>query len=58
MRGATDAEGNQVHLLTAAINTDSLVLGQFEVGAETNEIPCLPHYSTGSPTAVSTWHKW
>lgn len=39
VRGAVDAEGNQVHLLAAATHTDSLVLGQVEVGAKTNEIP-------------------
>ncbi|MGH3782540.1 MAG: ISAs1 family transposase [Pseudonocardiaceae bacterium] len=39
MRGATDAEGNQVHLLAAATHSDALVLGQIEVGAKTNEIP-------------------
>lgn len=39
VRGATDTEGNQVHLLAAATHTDALVLGQVEVGAKTNEIP-------------------
>ena len=39
VRGATDAEGNQTHLLAAATHQDSLVLGQVEVGAKTNEIP-------------------
>jgi hypothetical protein len=39
VRGATDSEGNQVHLLAAATHTDALVLGQVEVGAKTNEIP-------------------
>jgi predicted transposase YbfD/YdcC len=39
VRGATDTEGNQVHLLAAATHKDSLVLGQVEVGAKTNEIP-------------------
>jgi len=39
VRGATDAEGNQVHLLAAATHEQSLVLGQVEVGAKTNEIP-------------------
>ena len=33
VRGATDTEGNQVHLLAAATHTDALVLGQVEVGA-------------------------
>ena len=39
VRGATDAEGNQAHLLAAATHHDALVLGQVEVGAKTNEIP-------------------
>jgi hypothetical protein len=39
VRGATDPEGNQVHLLAAATHRDALVLGQVEVGAKTNEIP-------------------
>jgi predicted transposase YbfD/YdcC len=39
VRGATDAEGNQVHLLAAATHGDALVLGQVEVGAKSNEIP-------------------
>jgi predicted transposase YbfD/YdcC len=39
VRGAIDAEGQQVHLLAAATHTDSLVLGQVEVGAKSNEIP-------------------
>jgi predicted transposase YbfD/YdcC len=39
VRGATDIEGNQVHLLAAATHTDALVLGQVDVGAKTNEIP-------------------
>jgi predicted transposase YbfD/YdcC len=39
VRGATDAEGNQVHLLAAATHDNTLVLGQVEVGAKSNEIP-------------------
>jgi predicted transposase YbfD/YdcC len=39
VRGAIDADGQQVHLLAAATHTDSLVLGQVEVGAKSNEIP-------------------
>ncbi len=39
VRGATDLEGNQVHLLAAATHKDGLVLGQVEVGAKTNEVP-------------------
>jgi DDE_Tnp_1-associated len=39
VRGATDAEGNQTHLLAAATHVEALVLGQVEVGAKSNEIP-------------------
>jgi predicted transposase YbfD/YdcC len=39
VRGATDTEGNQTHLLAAATHDDALVLGQVEVGAKSNEIP-------------------
>jgi predicted transposase YbfD/YdcC len=39
VRGATDTEGTQVHLLAAATHDDALVLGQVEVGAKSNEIP-------------------
>src|SRR4051794_23329525 len=39
VRGATDAEGNQTHLLAAATHDDALVLGQVEVSAKSNEIP-------------------
>ena len=39
VRGATDAEGNQTHLLAATTHDDALVLGQVEVGAKSNEIP-------------------
>ena len=39
VRGTTDAEGNQVHLLAAATHDNTLVLGQVEVGAKSNEIP-------------------
>jgi hypothetical protein len=39
VRGATDSEGNRVHLLAAATHQDALVLGQVEVGAKTGEIP-------------------
>lgn len=39
VRGATDGEGNQIHLLAAATHDKSLVLGQVEVGAKSNEIP-------------------
>jgi len=38
VRGATDAEGNQTHLLAAATHDDALVLGQVEVGAKSNEL--------------------
>jgi Transposase len=39
VRGATDTDGNQTHLLAAATHDDALVLGQVEVGAKSNEIP-------------------
>ena len=39
VRGALDAEGEQVRLLAAATHHDALVLGQVEVGAKSNEIP-------------------
>lgn len=39
VRGATDTEGNQTHLLAAATHHDALVLGQVQVGAKSNEIP-------------------
>jgi predicted transposase YbfD/YdcC len=39
VRGAVEAQGNQVHLLAAATHQDSLALAQVEVGAKTNEIP-------------------
>lgn len=39
VRGATDAQGNQVHLLAAATHENTLVVGQVEVGAKSNEIP-------------------
>jgi predicted transposase YbfD/YdcC len=42
IRGAKDAEGNQVHLLAALLGPDaahSVVAAQTEVGAKTNEVP-------------------
>ncbi|MGH3674753.1 MAG: ISAs1 family transposase [Mycobacterium sp.] len=39
VRGAIDADGDQTRLLAAATHVDSLVLGQVEVGAKSNEIP-------------------
>jgi predicted transposase YbfD/YdcC len=42
VRGAMDAEGNQVHLLAAMLQQQGLVIAQTEVGAKTNEIPMLP----------------
>jgi predicted transposase YbfD/YdcC len=42
LRGATDAEGNQTHLLAALVGPDaatSVVAAQTEVGAKTNEVP-------------------
>lgn len=42
VRGAIDAEGDQVHLLAVMTHQHGLVLAQTEVGAKTNEIPMLP----------------
>lgn len=39
VRGATDANGNQVHLLAAATHAQALVLAQTDVATKTNEIP-------------------
>jgi len=39
VRGAVDADGEQVRLLAAATHDDALVIGQVEVGAKSNEIP-------------------
>jgi predicted transposase YbfD/YdcC len=42
IRGAKDADGNQVHLLAALLGPDaahSVVAAQAEVGAKTNEVP-------------------
>jgi len=42
IRGATDTEGNQRHLLAALVGPDaahSVVAAQTEVGAKTNEVP-------------------
>jgi len=39
VRGACDAEGNQVHLLAAMTHHQGLVHGKGEFGAKTNEIP-------------------
>lgn len=62
VRGATDPEGNQVHLLAAATHTDGLVLGQVEVGAKTNEL--RREASCRIPNAVrrnsegGSWVRW
>jgi predicted transposase YbfD/YdcC len=57
VRGATDAEGNQVHLLAAATHADALVLGQVEVGAKSNEIPQFaPLLNTLAATGVDLAH--
>jgi predicted transposase YbfD/YdcC len=53
VRGAVDAQGNQVHLLAAATHQGSLVLGQVEVGAKTNEIPMFaPLLETLAATGI------
>ncbi|MGH3927086.1 MAG: transposase family protein [Pseudonocardiaceae bacterium] len=62
VRGATDAEGNQVHLLAAATHHDGLVLGQVEVGAKTNEVrreaPCRSPNSVRRNSEDSSWVQW
>lgn len=40
-RGAKDADGHQVHLLSAMTHDTRLVLAQTDVGAKTNEVPRL-----------------
>lgn len=45
IRGAKDAEGNQMHLLAALAGPDaanSVVAAQAEVGVKTNEVPMAP----------------
>jgi hypothetical protein len=42
VRGAKNAEGNQVHLLAAMTHVRGLVVAQTDVAAKTNEIPMLP----------------
>jgi DDE_Tnp_1-associated len=51
VRGALDSEGNQTHLLAAATHTDTLVLGQVEVGAKVNEIPMFAPLLNGLAAA-------
>jgi hypothetical protein len=41
LRGARDAAGNLVHLLSGISQQTGVVLGQCTVGAKTNEIPLL-----------------
>lgn len=57
VRGAVDAEGEQMHLLAAATHQDTLVLGQVEVGAKTNEIPMFaPLLDTLAAAGVDLAH--
>jgi hypothetical protein len=57
VRGATDAQGNQVHLLAAATHHNTLVLGQVEVGAKSNEIPLFaPLLDSLADTGVDLNH--
>ena len=41
LRGARDATGNLVHLLSGLCQATGTVLAQLAVGAKTNEIPML-----------------
>ncbi|MGH3901574.1 MAG: ISAs1 family transposase [Pseudonocardiaceae bacterium] len=57
VRGATDPDGNQVHLLAAATHQDALVVGQVKVGAKTNEIPMFaPLLDTLADAGVDLAH--
>jgi predicted transposase YbfD/YdcC len=57
VRGATDPDGNQVHLLAAATHEDALVVGQVKVGAKTNEIPMFaPLLDTLADAGVDLAH--
>ena len=62
VRGATDADGNQTHLLAAATHHDALVLGQVEVGAKSNEVrheaPCRIPNSVRRNLEDSSWVRW
>ncbi len=62
VRGATDAEGNQAHLLAAATHDDALVLGQVEVSAKSNEVrreaPCRIPDSVRRNLEDSSWARW
>ncbi len=62
VRGAVDAEGNQVHLLAAATHPDSLVLAQAEVGTKTNEVrreaPCRISHSVRRNSEDGSWVRW
>jgi len=56
VRGASDHEGNQVHLLAAMTHDQGLVAAQTEVHAKTTEIPCatLPSAPTASPATPTS----
>ena len=47
LRGAGHGSQDSRHLLEADDHAHGAVLGQVEVGAKTNEIPCSPPCSTG-----------
>jgi hypothetical protein len=61
-RGAIDAQGQHVHLLAAATHVDSLVLGQVEVGAKSNEVRreafCRIPNSVRRNSGDSPWVRW
>ena len=55
VRGATDTEGNQVHLLAAATHDDTLVVGQVEAARRATRSPGSPRCWTPSPPPGSIW---
>jgi hypothetical protein len=62
VRGALDADGEQVRLLAAATHDDALVLGQVEVGVKSNEVrreaPCRIPDSVRRNSEDSSWVQW
>ncbi len=54
VRGAINAEGDQMHLMAAATHTDSLVLAQVGSVRKPTRSPCSPPCSTNSPTSAPT----
>ena len=55
VRGATDAEGNQPHLLAAATHHDALSSARLRSVRRPTRSRCSPRFSTSSPPTGSTW---